>query len=140
MKDIRRRVNALRRKMALALAVVRLRPLAQEFCAQWDRALSDSRRLPQSHPFIRRVAQAGFRLPTFMAAHRYLERWAAKTPFPTAMNSSAPFSPGPRPSAPQGRPIAKPVDSGIAELKRCLTPDWVKLRAVLICQYVQAMK
>ena len=82
MKDIRRRVNALRRKMALALAVVRLRPLAQEFCAQWDRALSDSRRLPQSHPFIRRVAQAGFRLPTFMAAHRYLERCRRQNALP----------------------------------------------------------
>ena len=74
MNDLRRRVNALRRKMARALAVVRLRPLAQEFCAQWDRALSDSRPLPEAHSFIRRVAQAGFRLPTFMAAHRYLER------------------------------------------------------------------
>ena len=74
MNDLRRRVNALRRKMARALAVVRLRPLAQELCAQWDSAISDSRPLPQSHPFIRRVAQAGFRLPTFMAAHRYLER------------------------------------------------------------------
>ena len=82
MNDLRRRVNALRRKMARALAVVRLRPLAQEFCAQWDSALSDSRPLPQSHSFIRRVAQAGFRLPTFMAAHRYLERCRRQNALP----------------------------------------------------------
>ncbi len=82
MNDLRRRANALRRKMALALAVVRLRPLAQEFCAQWDRALSGSRRPPESHSFIRRVAQAGFRLPTFMAAHRYLERCRRRNALP----------------------------------------------------------
>ncbi len=82
MNDLRRRVNALRRKMARALAVVRLRPLAQEFCAQWDSALSGSQSLPEAHSFIRRVAQAGFRLPTFMAAHRYLERCRRRNALP----------------------------------------------------------
>ena len=82
MNDLRRRVNALRRKMARALAVVRLRPLAQEFCAQWDSALSGSQSLPEPHSFIRRVAQAGFRLPTFMAAHRYLERCRRRNALP----------------------------------------------------------
>jgi hypothetical protein len=82
MNDLRRRVNALRRKMARALAVVRLRPLAQDFCAQWDSALSGSRPLPEPHSFIRRVAQAGFRLPTFMAAHRYLERCRRQNALP----------------------------------------------------------
>ena len=82
MNDLRRRVNALRRKMARALAVVRLRPLAREFCDQWDSALSGSRPLPEAHSFIRRVAQAGFRLTTFMAAHRYLERCRRQNALP----------------------------------------------------------
>ena len=84
MNDLRRRVNALRRKMARAraLAVVRLRPLAQEFCAKWDQALSDSQPLPEPHSFVRRVAQAGFRLPNFMAAHRYLERCRRQNALP----------------------------------------------------------
>ena len=137
MNDLRRRVNALRRKMARALAVVRLRPLAQDFCDQWDSALSGSRPLPEPHSFIRRVAQAGFRLPTFMAAHRYLERCRRQErPSQLIMSSSAPFSPGPRTSSRQGRTIAKPVDSGIAELKCCLTPAWVKLTTVPICHHV----
>ena len=82
MNDLKRRVNALRRKMALALAVVRLRPLAQEFCAQWDRALSGSRPPPEPHSFVSRVGQAGFRLPTFMAAHRYLDRCRRQNALP----------------------------------------------------------
>ena len=74
MYALRSRVNALRRKMALELAVVRLRRLAQEYCLQWTVALADRRPAPESHPFILRVADAGFRLPTFMAAHNYLNR------------------------------------------------------------------
>ena len=40
MNQIRSRINALRRKMALEISVVRLRPLADDFCLQWDRARS----------------------------------------------------------------------------------------------------
>ena len=82
MNDLKRRVNVLRRKMALALAVARLRPLVQEFCAQWDSALSGSRPLPEPHLFVSRVGQAGFRLPTFMAAHRYLDRCRRQNALP----------------------------------------------------------
>ena len=46
MNQIRSRINALRRKMALEISVVRLRPLVA----------------------------AGFYLPTFMAAHKYPTR------------------------------------------------------------------
>ncbi len=69
---LRRRVDALRRKLAPELAVIRLRRLAEEFCDQW--AVADHQEAAQPHPFIKRVADAGFRLPTFMALHKYLER------------------------------------------------------------------
>ena len=78
MNQIRSRINALRRKMALEISVVRLRPLADDFCLQWSVAVSDRRPPPDDHTFIRRVADAGFRLPTFMAAHRYLTRCLAR--------------------------------------------------------------
>ena len=74
MNDLRRRVNALRRKMARKLAVVRLRRLADEFSLQWAAAIADRRPALESHPFVRRlVDDAGFRLPTFMALHKYLD-------------------------------------------------------------------
>ena len=74
MNQIRSRINALRRKMALEISVVRLRPVADDFCLEWSVAVSDRRTPPDDHTFIRRVVDAGFRLPTFMAAHRYLTR------------------------------------------------------------------
>ena len=40
MNQIRSRINALRRKMALEISVVRLRPLADDFCLQWSVAVS----------------------------------------------------------------------------------------------------
>ena len=82
MHALRSRVNALRRRMALALAVVRLRRLAQEFCVQWTVARSDSEPPPDSHPLVRRVVDAGFRLPTFMAVHNYLDRCRSQNATP----------------------------------------------------------
>lgn len=82
MNALASRVNSLRRKMALELAVVRLRQLAQEFCLLWTVALSDRRPSPDSHPFFRRVVKAGFRLPTFMAVHKYLNRCRSQNTIP----------------------------------------------------------
>ena len=89
LRRLRNRVNALRRKLALPLAVIRLRPLAEEFCHEWAQARADfgshkapSKQMPPSFTsvetgplsLIRRVASHGFRLTTFMDLHRYLER------------------------------------------------------------------
>ena len=82
MKDLRNRVNALRRKMALPLAVVRLRPVAEEFCLQWTAALACGQPAPQSHPLIGRVVGQGFRLPTFLALHNYLDRCRSRNTLP----------------------------------------------------------
>ena len=73
MNGLRARVNALRRKMALELAAVRLRRLADEFSIQWTVARANRQPPLESHPFILRVADAGFRLPSFMAVHKYLK-------------------------------------------------------------------
>ena len=82
MNDIRNRVNALRRKMALPLAVVRLRPLLQELCRQWAIALSRRQPAPQYHPFVSRIVRAGFRLPTFMPLHNLLNRHRGRNTLP----------------------------------------------------------
>ena len=74
MRSLQARVRALQRILAPELAVVRLRRLSEEFCIESTVAHANGE--PPSHPqaFIRRVASAGFRLSTFMAVHKYLER------------------------------------------------------------------
>ncbi|MCE2405000.1 MAG: hypothetical protein J4F43_07565 [Dehalococcoidia bacterium] len=74
MNALRARVYALRRKMARPLAVLRLYRLAYEYCIQYHAALVDRLDPPDAHTFNLRVVSAGFRLPTFMAVHKYLER------------------------------------------------------------------
>ena len=53
LSQIRNRINALRRKYALPLAVYRLRPLAEEFSQQWAVAEAGRKPTPESQPFIR---------------------------------------------------------------------------------------
>ena len=96
MYDLRRRVNALRRRLAIPLATLRLRRLAQEFCLQSIVARAERQPPPESHPFIRRVADAGFRLPTFMAVSQYLERCRTQNTIPDSgrlLRSLLPWAP-----------------------------------------------
>ncbi len=78
MGELRSRIRALQKKMALELAIVRLRPLVREFRLQWFVALTDRKPLPEPRSFGFRVVRAGFRLPTFMAVNRYLEKCRRK--------------------------------------------------------------
>ena len=83
--QVRNRIDYLRRKYAIPLAIARLHPIAEEFCDQWavERANAGSSSpapapepgsLPVSQPFIQRLVARGFRLNTFTDLHRYLER------------------------------------------------------------------
>ena len=76
------RVRALQRKFARELAALRLRRLAEEHCRQSSVARADRQPPPGPLAFIRRVASAGFRLPSFMAVHKYLERYRANNSLP----------------------------------------------------------
>ena len=82
LSSLRARVRAVQRKLAPQLALLRLRRLAEELCLQSVAARADRQPPPESHAFIRRVASAGFRLPTFMAVYKYLERCRANNSFP----------------------------------------------------------
>ena len=77
MNQIRSRINALRRKMALEISHVRIRPMAEDYCLEWSVAATEGRPAPDDLAFIRKVG-AKFRLPTFMAAHQYLQQCLAE--------------------------------------------------------------
>ena len=89
---IRSRINALRRKFALEISVVRLEPVADEFCYQWDRARAEGKPAPDILAFIRKVA-AGYRLPTLVAAHKYLEKCIKENIVPGAQHLLAALLP-----------------------------------------------
>ena len=74
MRSLQARVRALQRILAPELAVVRLRRLSEEFCIESTVVQANGEPPAQPHAFIQRVASAGFRLPSFMAVHKYLER------------------------------------------------------------------
>ena len=82
MRALQARVRALQRILAKELAIVRLRRLSEEFCI--ESSVNQANGQPPAHPhvFIKRVASAGFRLPSFMAVHKYLERRRAEDLLP----------------------------------------------------------
>ena len=74
LSQLRNRVNVLKRKLALELQILRIHRIAEDFSLQWVRAAGEHQPLPETHPFIRYIADNGFRFDTFMNLHRYLER------------------------------------------------------------------
>ena len=66
--QIRRRIDALKRRFARELAIIKLRRIAEAVSDQWDPDLP-----PEPADVIGRIADAGFRLPTFTRLRRYLE-------------------------------------------------------------------
>lgn len=65
---IRARIDALKRRFARELAIVKLRPIAEAVADDWD---PDNP--PEPGDVIQRVVKAGFRLNTFASLHSYLE-------------------------------------------------------------------
>ena len=137
LSQLRRRVDALKRKYALELSVNRFHSLAEEFSLEWTRAVGDRQELPQTHPFILRIAQHGFRFNTFINLHHYLARCRSRGDIPdcydiigalypqiTAERLFQLFEgrhpvPEPRPSA----PLSETQRRAIAEL---LIPRWMR--------------
>ena len=65
--QIRRRVNALKRRFAPELTIIKLRRIAEAVTDDWT--LDQP---PDPADVIGRIADAGFRLPTFANLRRYL--------------------------------------------------------------------
>ncbi len=68
LSQIRRRVDALKRRFARELAIIKLRRIAEAVADHWDPSEP-----PKPADVIERIAKAGFRLPTFMRLRRYLD-------------------------------------------------------------------
>ena len=74
---VRSRINALRRKFALEISHNQIRPMVEDFCTESYGAAMDHKPLPDAHAFVSKVVDAGFRMPTFGAAHQYLRECVA---------------------------------------------------------------
>ncbi len=74
LSSLRARVRSLRRRMARPYAQLMIQRMSYDHCVQWVRAQAEKRPTPSPQAFVRRVAKAGFRLPTFTGTVRYLER------------------------------------------------------------------
>ena len=73
LRALRSPVNALRREMVRELALVRVRRMADDCCHRWFVNRSNHELLPDPHPFIRRMGQAGLRPPSFAAGYNFLD-------------------------------------------------------------------
>jgi len=80
--EIRRRVNALKRRFARELAILKLRRIAEAVADNWD-----TQHPPEPSDVIQRVVKAGFRLNTFPRLSRYLidTRRAGDVPLPVSI-------------------------------------------------------
>ena len=80
--QLRRRVNALKRRFAPELAIIKLRRIAEAVADDWDPAQPT---VPSD--VIQRIAKAGLRLPTFANLGRYLNdtRRQGDVPYPGAI-------------------------------------------------------
>ena len=77
-----RRIDALKRKFAPELAIVKLRRIAESVADHWDPECP-----PEPADVIQRVVRAGFRLNTFTRLSRYLNdtRGAGDVPLPVSI-------------------------------------------------------
>ncbi len=84
---LRRRVDALKRRFAPELAIIKLRRVAEAVVNDWDSSRS---RPPEPGDVIGRIADAGFRPSTFANLRRYLEdtRRRGDVPDPCEMIAS----------------------------------------------------
>ena len=65
--QLRRRIDALKRRFARELAIIKMRRIAEAVANDWTPSAP-----PEPSDVIRRIAKAGFRLPTFARLSSYL--------------------------------------------------------------------
>ena len=94
--EIRRRIDALKRRFARELAIIKLRRVAEAVANDWNPRRT--RREPSA--IIRRIVNGGFRLPTFVRLSPLPRRTPdAKAKSPTANPWFSPCCPGPTATA-----------------------------------------
>ena len=95
LSQIKREVNALKRKYAKALAVVRLRRLAQEFCDEWDANRVEGKPAMQAIDSGQWFIKRGYRPRSLNRLFDYIRRCTEAKEAPKAYDILRPSSPGP---------------------------------------------
>jgi len=74
LSQIRREIRALQRKYHRELAIYRMRRITEQVHYDYARAVADRQDPPKPQQIVRRIADQGFRLTTWMQLLKYLER------------------------------------------------------------------
>ena len=87
LSEIRRILRSMQRKLALPLAVIRMRRATEQICNDWAVALELTRRtqrdtLPHSHDLVRTIVKAGYAGGYLTSFHRYVQRCLEKDECP----------------------------------------------------------
>ena len=89
LSEIRREIRALQRKYHRELTIYRMRRVSEEVHHDYARAVADRQDPPRPLEIIRRIADRGFRLTTWLHLHNYLDevREAGDIPEPRRMRN-----------------------------------------------------
>ena len=71
---LRNQLEALERKLALPLAVIRAKRVAQDICDHWAKAQADQKPLPTPFEVVQMAREAGIRYASFMDLNLYIQR------------------------------------------------------------------
>ena len=87
LSEIKRIVRSLERKLALPLAVIRMRRATEKICNDWAVALDAKRRkqaesLPDAHDLVMSIKKAGYAGAYINAFHSYVRRCVEKEECP----------------------------------------------------------
>ncbi|MDE2939611.1 MAG: hypothetical protein OXR67_11985 [Chloroflexota bacterium] len=82
LSEIRREIRALQRKYHKELTIYRMRRVTEEVHHECARAVADRQDPPKTLEIIRKIADKGFRLTTWMHLHNYLDQVREKNEIP----------------------------------------------------------
>ncbi len=82
LSEIRREIRALQRKYHRQLTIYRMRRVTEEVHHDYARAVADQQEPPKPLEVIRKIADQGFHLTTWMHLHNYLDKVREKGDIP----------------------------------------------------------
>ncbi len=74
LSEIRREIRALQRKYHRQLTIYRMRRVTEQVHHDYARAVADQQEPPKPLEVIRKIADQGFHLTTWMHLHNYLDK------------------------------------------------------------------
>ena len=81
-RSLQARVRTLQRKYAPQLAFIQLRKLAEDHVLECEKARGEHKPQPETHWFIEKIVKDGFRLRTFAALHKCIDRFRKEDAIP----------------------------------------------------------